>query len=252
MGRIWRQAGTGFCFLAYGGLAVIASVTVLPLLLASSRDRGVRERRVRHFISWSFRALLRVLAALGVGRVRFDGAQRLAGLRGCLVVATHPMYLDMVALIGAMPDAGCVVKAALRSGGPYHWFVRAAGYIANEPGEAGVTKAVAAIRGGGVVVMFPSGTRTRQGEPLRFRRGAAHVALRSAAVIVPVAVDCAPLALGAGQSWHEVGERTWTLSIRVLAALPPEVFDVQPGAPESLAARRLTEQLRRTFAAVPE
>src|SRR5690242_3597218 len=112
-GRLWRALGTGFCFLAYATLSFALSITLLPLMLLWPGDAAARQRRVRLFASGSVRALLGGVQLLGLGQVEIEGREWLAQAEGKLVVATHPMYLDVVALLALMPFADCVIKSAM-------------------------------------------------------------------------------------------------------------------------------------------
>ena len=131
LGRLWRMLGTGFSFLVFGSLSLVASLSVLPLLMVWPGSPAARERRIRGFVSWAFRALLGGITLLGLGYVQVEGREHLAQAKGKLVVATHPMYLDIVALLMLMPFADCVVKSAMLRNPYYRRFVRAAGYISN-------------------------------------------------------------------------------------------------------------------------
>jgi len=113
LGRLWRMLGTGFCFLVYGLLSLVCSLSILPVLMWWPGDAVAREERIRDFVSWSFTTLLGGISLLGLGFVTVEGREYLAQAKGKLVIATHPMYLDVVALLMLMPFADCVVKSAM-------------------------------------------------------------------------------------------------------------------------------------------
>src|ERR1700749_2067624 len=110
MGRLGRTLGTGSCFLVYGLLSLLFSLSVLPVLMFWPGSAVARERRIRLFVSRSFRLLLWGVTFLGLGSVEVEGEEWLAQADGKLVVASHPMYLDVVALLMLLPFADCVVK----------------------------------------------------------------------------------------------------------------------------------------------
>ena len=84
LGRIWRALGTGLCFLVYGLLSLVFSLTLLPLLILWPGAALARERRIRTLVSWSFRALLWGIAFLGLGYVEVEGREWLAQAKGIL------------------------------------------------------------------------------------------------------------------------------------------------------------------------
>ncbi len=247
LGRLWRALGTGFCFLAYATLSFAFSLTLLPLMLLWPGDAAARERRVRLFASWSFRALLGCIQLLGLGRVEIEGREWLAQAEGKLVVATHPMYLDVVVLLAVMPFADCVIKSAMMRNPFYRRFAKAAGYISNGDSAALVEACVGSLKRGRTLVLFPEGTRSVPGRPLCFRRGAAQVAVRSGCQILPVMIHCTPPALLKHSRWWQVPERAWTLTVRFCPPQDLAVLGCPADLPYGVAARRLTRGLEDFF-----
>lgn len=245
--RVWRALGTGFCFLVYGALSLIFSLTVLPILILWPGDAAARERRIRTLVSWSFRALLAAIAGLGLGRVKIEGREWLAQAEGKLIVATHPMYLDVVALLGLLPFADCVVKSTMLKNPFYRRFAKAAGYISNGNSAALMNLCINSLQHGRSLILFPEGTRSVPGEPLHFKRGAAQVAVRSNCEILPVMIHCSPPALLKSTSWYQVPERPWRLLIKVYPPQPLSAFGHREDLPYGVAARHLTCNLEDFF-----
>lgn len=243
----WRALGTGFCFLSYGTLSLLCSLTVLPAIVIWPGDDAVRERRIRTLVSWSFRTLLGTIAGLGLGRVEVEGREWLAQAGGKLIVATHPMYLDVVAMIGLLPSADCVVKSAMLSNPFYRRFARAAGYISNGDPATLVDLCVDSLQRGRSLLLFPEGTRQEPGKPWYFKRGAAQVAIRSNCEILPVMIDCSPPALLKSTSWYQVPDRPWRLRIKVFPPQPLTAFGHRDDLPYGVAARHLTRNLEDFF-----
>lgn len=244
----WRRVlGTGLCIALYGGLSFIASFTLLPLLQHWPGNEAAHQRRVRRVVSGSFRMLLAGIAGMGLGRVEVQGREWLEHAQGKLLIATHPMYLDMVALLALLPQADCVVKGAMLRNPMYRRFVTAAGYISNADPERLIGECVQALQHGRTLAMFPEGTRTEPGQAWHFRRGAAQVAVRSGCQILPVLIYCDPPALFKSQPWHQAPHRPWRLLVKFY---PPQALDalgVQPGLPHAVAARRLNRNLENFF-----
>ena len=238
--RWWRAFGTGLCFAVYGTLSFLFSLTVLPVLILWPGSDAARERRIRLLVSWSFRTLLGGIALLGLGRVEVQGREWLAQAEGKLVIATHPMYLDVVALLMLMPFADCVVKSAMLSNPYYRRFTKAAGYISNAGSAALMDACVASLNRGRTLVLFPEGTRSVPGEPMRFRRGAAQAAIRSGCEILPVLIHCSPPALLKDTHWYQVPDRSWRLLVKFYPPQSPAAFGIPQGLPPGVAARRLT------------
>jgi 1-acyl-sn-glycerol-3-phosphate acyltransferase len=245
--RGWRAVGTGLCFASYGLCSLIANVTVLPVLLLWPATPQVRQRRTRMFISYTCRALLAAIAGLGLGKVEVEGREWLAHADGRLVVATHPMYLDVVALISLLPTADCVVKSALLRNPFTRNFVKAAGYISNADSVGLVDACIDTLRNGHTLIVFPEGSRSTPGEPTNFKRGAAQIAVRSHCEILPVLIRCLPPALLKSTQWYQVPDRPWRLLIK---AYPPQTLAAlghRDELPHGVAARHLTHTLESFF-----
>jgi len=243
----WRALGTGLCFLCYGTLSLLASLTVLPLLILWPGSATARERRIRILVSWSFRTLLAAIAGLGLGRVQVEGREWLSQADGKLIAATHPMYLDVVALLGLLPFADCVVKSAMLQNPFYRRFAKAAGYISNGDPETLVDLCVDSLKRGRSLLLFPEGTRQEPGKPWYFKRGAAQVAVRANCEILPVMIYCSPPALHKSTSWYQVPERPWRLHIKVFPPQPLTAFGYRADLPPGVAARHVTQNLEDFF-----
>ncbi len=247
LGLCWRALGTGFCFAVYGALSLLCGLTVLPVLMLWPGSPATRERRIRTVVSWSFRTLLGGIATLGLGRVEVEGREWLEQSEGTLVIATHPMYLDVVALLMLMPFADCVVKSAMLANPYYRRFVKAAGYISNADSATLLDSCVATLKRGRTLVLFPEGTRTTTGEAPRFRRGAAQVAVRGGCKIMPVLIHCSPPALTKSRAWWQVPEQPWRLLVKFYPPQDLEAFGYDAGMPHGVSARRLTRTLEDFF-----
>ncbi|MCP1727730.1 1-acyl-sn-glycerol-3-phosphate acyltransferase [Natronospira proteinivora] len=247
--RIYRSLGTGWVFLSFGLGGVVMSLAVLPLVLLIPGSAKARRRRVRGLIRWGFATVPWQIEKLGLGRFEIENEHLLAQSGGCLVLPVkHPTLIDVVVLISRLPEADCVVKQSAWRNPVLALMVSAAGYVSNAEAESVVATAAERLNTRNEpFIVFPEGTRTVPGEPLRFRRGAARIALASSAPIMPVVMECTPPTLNKGTPWYRVPDRVWTLKIRVLEARPLSAFAEVEGLEESLAVRRLTQGLKRFF-----
>src|SRR5437588_5899666 len=117
---VWRLAFTGVAFAALWLGGFMLAITVFPPITWLTRDPVVRQRRVQKVIRQSFRVYILMLRVLGVISLRIEDAERLADLRGKLIIANHPTLLDIVLLMSLTPRAQCIVKYQLWS----HFFLR--------------------------------------------------------------------------------------------------------------------------------
>lgn len=247
LGRGWRLLATGFCYALFGLGATVMSVLVFPVVRLTTRDPVTRRTRTRQFIGDSFRFYVWLVERLGVGSVRLAGVEHLADTAGMLVLANHPTLLDYVVHVAALPQANCVVKSALWHNLALGGVVRAAGYLRNDESAELIDSATAALAAGQSLIIYPEGTRSIPGRPLAFRLGAARIALRSRARILPVVMRCEPATLLRGQPWYAIPPRAWRIEMRVLAPVDVATLVGSAALPESIAARHLTRTLEQIF-----
>ena len=79
---------------------------------------------------------------------------------GLIVAANHPSMLDALVVVARLPRGVCVMKAELLRNVFLGGGARLAQYIRNDVGRGMVRDAVASLREGNQLVLFPEGTRT--------------------------------------------------------------------------------------------
>lgn len=134
-------------------------------------------------------------------RVRLEGAENLpAG--PAVVMANHQSHLDVPALFDVLPFMiRFVAKKELSMIPIFGPAMRALGHIIidrsdHEQATKTLNEAAKHIRGGTTVVIFPEGTRSRDGQLLPFKKGGFVLALQAGVPIVPITIsgsrDCLP------------------------------------------------------------
>jgi 1-acyl-sn-glycerol-3-phosphate acyltransferase len=249
LNHAWRVLATGISFAAFGIGGLLLRTFVFPLLQVCVRNPQRRRYVARRWVQRSFAAHIELMRGLGVLTYEIHGRERLQR-DSLLVLANHPTLIDVVFLVSLLPNADCVVKSAVARNPFMRAPVRACGYIVNNDGAGLVDDCIAAVRAGGTLVIFPEGTRSTPGYPLRLRRGAAYIALRGGLDVTPVRISCAPSTLTKEQKWYSVPNRRFHVKIEVGEDFPVRPFMEQNNAApgeENRAARRLTEHLARYF-----
>ena len=128
------------------------------------------------------------LIARGLMRLSVRGREDLpAG--GVLLAVNHASFLDGPLIFGVLPRPGTFfVKAEVFTGIP-GWFLPRIGQIPvrrGVPEREPLLTALATLAEGGIVGIFPEGTRG-SGDVREVRHGIAYLALRSGCPVVPVA-----------------------------------------------------------------
>jgi len=244
--RGWRIFGTGLSFVAFGVGGALLSFTVFPLIrLASSRETA--GRRIRCVLHQAFRLHIWLMHSFGLNSLEVHGRERL--LRpGQLIVANHPTLIDIVHLMALVPDADCVVKRGLWRNPFLRWPVVWAGYIPNSSdSETLVRDCAETLRSGRTLIVFPEGTRTPPGQPMRLKRGAAQIALAAGCDVVPVSIVCQPLTLTKADPWYRVPPVTAHFTITVFPPVSARAYQ-RENETNSIAARHLTAFMAAQFA----
>jgi len=177
-------------------------------------------------------------------RVRVEGREKIRPDRAYVMVANHQSLLDILVLFRLFAHFKWVAKIELFKIPCIGWNMRLNRYIALRRGDrASVARMMAdcerALAEGSSVMIFPEGTRSRDGLLQRFKPGAFTLAQRARVPLLPIVVEGTSRALPARgfvlQGRHEIG-------IRVLDEIPFERFAAMP-------VEALTTTVRERFAA---
>lgn len=235
-------------FVLFGLGALFISLTLFPLLRLSTLNSDVARRRIQHGMQRTFRIYIEMMRVLGIMSYEVHGIERLRE-QGRLVVANHPTLIDVVMLVSLMPEVDCIVKRGLWRNPFLRWPVIWASYIPNSEGEELIEGCAATLRRGHSLLVFPEGTRTVPGKPMRMQRGAAHIALAADAEILPVTLTCTPATLFKGNPWYRVPERRFHMKVVVGEPVAAASFRREGEDAPARAARRLTHWMLAYFGA---
>ena len=157
-------------------------------------QRSLPNRLWYQFLRW----LIYLAGILAYG-VRYSGRVNIPKTGPVLVVSNHQSHFDPP-LVGA----GCwrrmnyLARKTLFHFAPLGWLIRSLDAIPIDRdglGLNGIKESLRRLKRGEMVLIFPEGTRTRDGEMAPFRPGFTVLAARSKAWILPVAIE------GAFDAW---------------------------------------------------
>ncbi|MEM6051096.1 lysophospholipid acyltransferase family protein [Erwinia sp. P7711] len=247
LNRLWRIMMTGVCFSLFGLGGLLLSVVWFNLLLLIQRNPLRRRQWARRTISFSFRCFLRTTRALGVLDYRIEGAEALRRDSRCLVVANHPSLIDYVMLASVMPDVDCLVKADLQRNFFVSGVIRSASYLINSQAETLLPDCQQRLDNGDAIMIFPEGTRTRYGEPLKLQRGAANIAVRCRCDLRIVHIRCTQRMLDKQSRWYQVPPEKPLFTVTVGERIESQRFLAGNEDAQPLAARHLTQFLQQAL-----
>jgi len=238
-----RWIGTALSFSLFGLGGILIPLVGMPIIYLMPGDQSRREIRAKRLIQVSFQAFIGFMKFFGVLTYRIEGLDKLEN--ASLVLANHPTLIDVIFLISLIPNANCVVKGKLVSNPFTRGPIKAAGYIINDEAKDIIDAAGKAFARGQVLIVFPEGTRTTPDEPLKFKRGAANIAIRTGTDITPVMIDCSPLSLTKNAPWYRIPPKSMHFQISVRENF--EINQYAENVPPSLGARMLSRDLCEYF-----
>lgn len=134
------------------------SCVALPMFYLLPRDLG---RKIgRRVISSGFGLYARSLALTGSYRLDLTAIDTLRGGPPVILAPNHPCLIDALLILTRHPNIVCVMKAELMKNVFLGAGSRLAGYVRNQSSRQMVKESVAHLRRGGVLLLFPEGTRT--------------------------------------------------------------------------------------------
>ncbi len=141
--------------------------------------------------------IIRVLirfAYLFIFRVKVEGSENIPKEGGIIFCGNHRSNHDAPLIFFSQKrKLSFMAKDSLFSFKPFGWFLKKFGVfpIKRGAGDIGaVKKAIEIVENKNALVMFPEGTRNRTEEPvLEFKNGAALIAKKGNALIIPFAIS---------------------------------------------------------------
>jgi 1-acyl-sn-glycerol-3-phosphate acyltransferase len=225
----------------FGGLLTLIGG---PLHLILPRAAG--ERLGRFLLHHLFRCFVVYLRLALLVRVDSSALEELGkSCKPAIVAPNHASLWDVVFIIARLPRAVCVMKKSILRNPVLGGGARLAGYIANDGMTRMIRSAASAITGGGQLLLFPEGTRTKPDacwiNPLK--GGCAIIALRAQVPVHPVFIRSDTRFLEKG--WPLWKRPVFPIHIRIEVGDP---LIPQPGESAQAFTRRLEDVFERELA----
>lgn len=189
-------------------------------------------------VRFMLRALLRPLF-----RVSISGDARVLANARTLIVANHESFLDGVLLGAFLPvNATFVVHTQVAGKWYFRWLLRYIPHLAVDSASPLALKLICRlVETGQPVVIFPEGRLTITGSLMKVYDGAAFVAARTGATVVPVRIE------GAGRSYFGrlAGIYPLRLLPKIRIAIQPSRRIPMPQLPSAKQRRRRAGELMR-------
>lgn len=258
LGQRWRNIGTAISFALFGIGGLTLAFVAIPLIHLASRIHFSNTRKstarlaradiAQRCISASFRIYIRIMRNLRVIDYRIENAPLLREDEGTptLVAANHPSLLDYVFLTAHMPLCDCIVKKTIARQNPFtKHLTHSAGYIPNHNAEQLFDACRARLDQGRRILIFPEGTRSTPGQPLKLQRGAANIAIRCRVPIRIIHITCTPPILTRQQKWWATGPTRplFRITVRDKIDITPYLEPANDGSNDTHSSTRHSARL---------
>lgn len=211
-------------------LALLYAIALVTFLVAYPFDR----RRVAvHLFSCAWGYMY--VAFNPLWKTRFEGREKLPWRGAAVIVANHLSLLDILVLYGLFRPFKWVSKGELFRVPFVGWNMVLNDYVRVWRGERESVKQMLRhcrehLARGSSIIIFPEGTRSRDGGMLPFKDGAFKLADEAGCPLIPIAIAGSELAL---PKHGFIFRQRATIRVRVLDPLDPKAFE----SPEALKAK---------------
>jgi len=203
----WRILATGFCFSLFGLGGVFLSLSLFLLIYISPLKPNQKKDLVQYLVHLNFKGFVLTMQLVGVLSIRLKGLESIKTVKGQLIIANHPTLIDVVLLMSIIPRITCVVKNDVWMNLFMMSGVRSAGYIPNAEPKQLLNGCISVLKAGENLIIFPEGSRSIQGQPLKFHRGTARIAIQSQKNITPIIISSNSTSLAKGYKWYQVPKK---------------------------------------------
>jgi 1-acyl-sn-glycerol-3-phosphate acyltransferase len=196
------------------------------------------ERSVAKRLWYKYLHVTSRLTAVTLFQTRCSGRQFVPRTGGALVLSNHQSHFDPV-LIGLASDRrlNYLARQSLFKFAPFRWLINSLDAIPIDrdgTGLGGLKETLKRLKRGELVLIFPEGTRTSNGDVASLKPGFVALAKRAGVPLLPVAID------GAFDAWPRTSKLPGRSVIHI--AFGPAIM---PAEIERLDERELVAEVER-------
>jgi len=180
--------------------AICLSWTVLALPLLWLLPARAAQRCGRLGILAGFRLYVWSLRLMGIYRLDLRALRALHDGPPVVLAPNHPSLIDALLIIAHEPRVACVMKSSLMNNVFLGAGARLARYIRSEPPRRMIHDAIAELRRGGIVLLFPEGTRTTRAPINALQAGVGIIAKEAGVAVQTLIIETDSPVLSKGWS----------------------------------------------------
>jgi 1-acyl-sn-glycerol-3-phosphate acyltransferase len=158
---------------------------MLHAVLPAGRGTRLGQRGIQ----WGFHLYLTLMARFGLFRCDLSALDQLNAEAPTVIIANHPSVIDAVLVVSRLRRVTCIAKTSLARNPLLGGGIRLAGYIYGDAPLTTVRQAVACLRAGSHLLIFPEGSRTGTAPVDPFKAGFALMAGRAGVPVQTVFLE---------------------------------------------------------------
>ena len=215
---------------------LIPAIAIYTIALGTLSLTSSLFQKTGYFAHWCARTWSRlILATTGVS-VDVEGLDRLAINRTYVFVSNHQSIYDIPILFWSLPyQLRIIAKASLGSFPFLGWHLRRTGHMLvdrSRPDRARIFGWASRLTSNGLcLIVFPEGTRSRDGRLGKFKGGSFYLALEAGLPVVPISV------VGSRHVMLRGRLATYPGHVRLVVHEPIETADLAGSDPRAFAER---------------
>jgi 1-acyl-sn-glycerol-3-phosphate acyltransferase len=172
---------------------LIPSIAVYTIALGTLSIASSLFERTGHFAHWCARTWSRLILATTGVRVTVAGLERLEPGRTYVFVSNHQSIYDIPILFWSLPyQLRIIAKESLGNFPFLGWHLRRTGHMLvdrRRPDRSRIFEWASRLTSNGLsLIVFPEGTRSRDGRVARFKGGGFQLALQAGLPVVPLSI----------------------------------------------------------------
>jgi 1-acyl-sn-glycerol-3-phosphate acyltransferase len=172
---------------------LIPAISVYTIVLGTLSIGSSLFERSGYFAHWCARTWSRLILLTTGVRVAVEGLERLTPGRTYVFVANHQSIYDIPILFWSLPfQLRIIAKESLGKFPFLGWHLRRTGHMLvdrSRPDRAKIFGWASRLTANGLsLIVFPEGTRSRDGRLGRFKAGSFYLALEAGLPVVPLSV----------------------------------------------------------------
>jgi 1-acyl-sn-glycerol-3-phosphate acyltransferase len=224
---------------------LIPAITVYTVVLGTLSIGSSLFQSSGRFAHWCARTWSRLILATTGVHVDVSGLERLESDRAYVFVANHQSIYDIPIVFWSLPyQIRIIAKESLGRFPFLGWHLRRTGHILvdrRHPNRAAIFgRASKLMQDGLSLIVFPEGTRSRDGRVAPFKGGSFYLALEAELPIVPISI------VGSRRVMLKGRLATYPGRVKLIVHEPIDTTGLAGGDPR--AARAFAESVREVIA----